>query len=391
MNLNANDLLILHKIVTRTVDEGPYYSSYLEDNNIDIQKSIDKLIDKKILVKDNTLEINLNKIKNTKLSELLKNAGLKVAGNKNELVSRIIDNIDNVKASNEVFELPLVYTATEKGNQLLHETKYIPHFENNDISLPLAHKIAKNYISSSSEDKVIAIYNYEIKRLYELNPYNYDLQRTYEALGNYYFRQKSDSENAILYYHLSYSININETFEDLKSSSYFYYDLEGNFEKDRLKRKLTSYSYYEMLEIYNQLIFIDELSNERIHNLFVEDISNYYPLDEELSKKLIDYLIAVIKKDNENEQLAFAKILEFIEDNGIIDKKEVEEHYNYINTLEYSEEDEVEDGVTFRTSLNKLIDKNLDVEVEIDVDSGELFLFLGENDVKVLVEEELEN
>lgn len=391
MNLNANDLLILHKIVTRTVDEGPYYSSYLEDNNIDIQKSIDKLIDKKILVKDNTLEINLNKIKNTKLSELLKNAGLKVGGNKNELVSRIIDNIDNIKASNEVFDLPLVYTATEKGEQLLNETNYIPLFENTTISLPLAHQIAKDCISDFSEDKVIDIYNYEIEHLYELNPYDYDLDRHYEAIGNYYYRNKSDNENARKYYHLSYSIDINKTLENLKSDSYFYYDSEGNFEKDRLKSKLTSYSYYEMFEIYNQLILIDELSNERIHDLFIEDTSNYYPLDKKLSKKLIDYLIAFTKKDIENEQLFLAKIIEFIENNGIINKKEVEEHINYINNLEYSEDDEVEDEVTFKISLNKLIDKNLDVEVEIDVDSGELFLFLGENDVKVLVEEELEN
>ena len=307
------------------------------------------------------------------------------------LIARIIDYIDNIKASNEKIKLPLVYTATEKGSQLLQETKYIIHFENTTIKLPLAHQIAKDCISDFSEDKVIDIYNYEIERLYELNPYDYDLDRHYEAIGNYYYRNKSDNENARKYYHLSYSIDINKTLEDLKSDSYFYYDSEGNFEKDRLKRKLTSYSYYEMFEIYNQLILIDELSNERIHDLFIEDTSNYYPLDEKLSKKLIDYLIAVTKKDIENEQLFLAKIIEFIENNGIIDKKEVEEHINYINNLEYSEDDEVEDEVTFKISLNKLIDKNLDVEVEIDIDTGELFLFLGENDVKALTEEEYEN
>lgn len=387
MNLNANDLLVLHKIVNRSVDEGTRHSIYIEDNNFDIQKSIDKLIDNNLLIKDTSLEIRFTKFTNKRLTELLKNAGLKASRNKNVLVSRIIDNINHIKASNETLELPLVYTATEKGCQLLDETRYITHFESTAISLPLAYQIAKNYISDFSEDKVIAIYNYEIERLYKLSPYDKDLKNMYEIIADYYNKQKKDNENAIKYYHLSYSININKIFEDLKSSTYFYYDSEGNFEKDRLKRKLTSYSYYEMLEIYNQLIFIEELSNERIHNLFVEDTSNYYSLDEELSKKLIDYLIAVIKKDNENEQLSIAKIIEFIEDNGIIDKKEAEEHNNYINNLEYSEEDEV----TFKTSLNKLIDKNLDVQVEVDKNTGELFLFLEENDVKSLVEDELRN
>lgn len=389
MNLNANDLLVLHEIVNRSVDEGTRRSMYLEDNNIDIQKSIDKLIDNNLLIKDTNLEIRFTKFTKEKLTELLKNAGLKVGGNKSVLITRISDNIDNIKVSNEIFELPLVYTATEKGEQLLYETKYIPDFVNTTISLPRAHKIAETYLSSSSEDKVIDVYNYEIERLYKLNPYHYDLQRTYEALGNYYFIQKNDNENARLNYHLSYSININKPLEDLKSSPHFYYDLEGNFEKDRLKNDLSSY--FQMREIYNQLIFIDELSNERIHNLFVEDTSNYYPLDEELSKKLIDYLIAAIKKDNENEQLSLAKIIEFIEVNGIVDKKEVEEHYNYINNLDYPEEVEKEDNFTFKTSLNKLIDKNLDVEVEIDINTGELFLFLEENDVKDLVEDELGN
>lgn len=391
MNLNANDLLVLHKVVNRSVDEGPYSSFYLSWNNVDILKSINKLIDKKILVKDNTLEISLNKIKNTELSELLKNTGLKVSGNKSVLVPRVIDNMDDVKASNENFELPLVYTATEKGEQLLHETRYISHFEDTTINLPRAHKIAKNYLNSSSEDKVIAIYNYEIERLYKLNPNNYDLKRTYEELGDYYMTYKNDNINARSCYHLSYSIDINLIFEDLKSPIYIYYDSEGNFKEDKLKDGLSSLDYYRMGRIYNHLVFIDELSNKSLHNLFVEDISNYYPLDKELSKNLIDYLMAIIKKEKENEELAFNKILEFIDENDIIDKKAVEEHYNYINSLEYSDDDEKEDEVTFKISLNKLIDKNLDVEVEIDVDTGELFLFLGENDVKVLAEEELEN
>lgn len=391
MNLNANDLLVLHKVVNRSVDEGPYNSTYLSWNNVDILKSINKLIDKKILVKDNTLEISLNKIKNTELSKLLKNTGLKVSGNKSILVPRMIDNIDEVKASNENFELPLVYTATEKGEQLLHETKYIPHFDNTTISLPRAYKIAETYISSSSEDKVIDIYKFEIERLYKLNPNDYDLRRTYEELGDYYMTHKNDNVNARSCYHLSYSIDINLIFENLKSPIYIYYDSEGNFKEDKLKDGLSSLDNYRMGRIYNHLVFIDELSNESLHNLFVEDISNYYPLDKELSKNLIDYLMAIIKKEKENEEQAFNKILEFIDENDIIDKKAVEEHYNYINSLEYSDDDEKEDEVTFKISLNKLIDKNLDVEVEIDVDTGELFLFLGENDVKVLAEEELEN
>lgn len=391
MNLNANDLLVLHKVVKRSVDEGTRNSVYLDDNNIDIQKSIDKLIDNNLLIKDTTLEISFTKFSKENLTELLKNAGLKVSGNKSVLITRIIDNIDNIKASNRVFELPLVYTVTEKGSQLLHETRYIPHFENNDISLPIAHQIAKKYISSSSEDKVIAIYNYEIERLYELNPYHYILEIIYERLGNYYNFQKEDNENARLCYHLSYSIYINNTFERIKSSNFLYYDSQGNFEEDRLKEELSFQHIYRLKGIYSQLVFIDELSNESLHNLFVEDISNYYPLEEELSRNLIDYLIAIIKKENENEKLVFSKILEFIDKNDIIDKKAVEEHYNYINSIEYSEDDEEEDVVTFKTSLNKLIDKNLDVEVEIDIDTGELFLFLGENDVKALTEEELEN
>lgn len=389
MNLNANDLLVLHKVVNRSVDEGIRHSMYLEDNNIDIQKSIDKLIDNNLLIKDTTLEVSFTKFTKENLTKLLKNAGLKVTGNKSVLIARIIDYIDNIKASNEKIKLPLVYTATEKGSQLLQETKYIIHFENTTIKLPFAHQIAKEFISEFSEDKVIDIYNYEIKRLYELNPYDYDLERNYEAIGNYYNKHKRDNENARKYYHLSYFIDINKTLEDLKYSPYIYYDSEGNFEKNRLKNLLSPY--YYIREIYDQLIFIDELSNEKIHKLFMKDVHSCYSLDEELSKKLIDYLISVIKKDNENEQLSLDTLIEFIEDNGIIDKKEIEERNNYINDLEYSEEDEVEDEVTFKTSLKKLIDRNLNVEVEVDINTGELFLFLEENDVKSLVEDELEN
>ena len=343
-----------------------------------------------MLVKDNTLEISLKKIKNPKLSELLKNAGLKAGGNKNELVTRMIDNIDKVKMYNEDLELPLIYTATEKGEQLLHETKYIPHFVNTTISLPRAHKIAETYLSSSSEDKTIDLYKFEIKRLFKLDSNDHELRRNFEHLASYYYYEhKNDNENARLYCHLAYTININNTLENLRTFPRFYYDFEDKFDYERLKRDISTENNFQIEQVYNQLIFIDELSNESIYDLFVNDIVSYYELDRDLSKKLVDFMVAVRTKENEN--LTFSKILDYINENNIIDKETVENFSRVKFDDEYIEDEENEDNFTFKTSLNKLIDKNLEVEIEVDINTGELFLFLEENDLKDLVEDELGN
>lgn len=389
MELNAYDLLVLHKNVNRKVGDEMLNNFYLNECNVDIIKSINKLIKKNVLIKDNTLEAGLKKITNKKLTELLKATGLKIGGNKEELVKRIINNVEDIYEFNNNLEIPSVYKTTEKGEQLLSETEYIRHFRNGEITLPRAHEITKDFLANSKDDKVLGIYSIEIDRLYKIDPLQHTLEMIYERLGDYYKRSKQDNNNARLYYNLAYCIQLKNALDDLNDPIHVYYDWEGNFDDDRLKNRISHDRIYEMEQIYEQMIFIEGMSIESIHKLFLEDIKNYYELDTELSKYLMEYIVYDIKKDIENKKLAFTKILNFIDYKELIDKKAVEEYYNEKYEYDYIEDNESETNIIFKTNISNLINKNIDIEVEIDKDSGELYFYLGENDVKSLMEDEV--
>ncbi|MCE7786050.1 SAP domain-containing protein [Staphylococcus xylosus] len=126
MELNAFDLLVSHKNKNRIVGKEILPNNCLANNDTKVIRSIEKLIKTNILIKDNTLEICINKLKVPELKKILKSSNLKISGNKTQLINRIINNIDNINV--DALELPLVYTATEKGEELLKETNYIPYF-----------------------------------------------------------------------------------------------------------------------------------------------------------------------------------------------------------------------------------------------------------------------
>ncbi|MGD6770787.1 SAP domain-containing protein [Staphylococcus arlettae] len=325
MELNAFDILVLHKNQNRIVGKEILLNNCLAKNDTEIIQSIEKLISEKVLIKDSTLEFCINKLKIPDLKRILKSYGLKISGRKATLINRIINNLDNINVVD--LELPLVYTTTEYGNVLLEKTNYLPHFIYSSMKLSRAYYIANNYINKFSDDKVFEIYNYEIEQMSPACDYYNDLEFIFFDLAYYFLKQKKDLDRARVYFNLCNFINMDRLLGDLINSTYLYYDKNNSLEEEKLKNNLiTKFRGVSILETYKRLIFNKQLSNKSIYKLFVEDVEQYYEIeDREISELIINYLIAYIK--NEEIDNAFTKVLKLIKDEYVLDPKDFEDYF----------------------------------------------------------------
>src|SRR5699024_1666417 len=314
------------------------------------------------------------------LKAILKSGELTVGGTKKDLVERILNNIKRI--DDEYLELAPVYTPTDRGKKLLEETKYVIHFEwgYNNISLPQAHEIASNYIGDTNQDKVIEIYKFEINRIYKSTPIDINIINLYRCLSEYFKRCKNDNDSARVYYNLAYYLQIKNTLEDMRRPASSIYDAYGKFSEERFKSNLEPIHF--RVEVYEQLIFIEGMSNENIYDLFIKDVSNYYDLDEEIFKYVITYLIAYIKKEDDQE--AFLKVTDLIKSEYLISKKERDVLKNDLDEEYYIEKSSHRNIQTIKTNINKLIKEDVNIEVEIDIDTGEIVWYLEEEDIKKL-------
>jgi hypothetical protein len=380
MDLNVQDLLVLHENVNRKVGNERFNNFYLSKNNVDILASLNKMIEEQILIKDNSLEVTLNKLIKKELKTILKNGKLTVGGTKKDLIERILNNIELI--DDKYLELTPVYTPTAMGEKLLEETKYVVHFEwgYSNISLAQAHEIATNHIGDTHLDKVVEIYKFEINRIYKSTPIDNKLITLYRGLSEYFKRYKNDNDSARIYYNLAYYLQIKNTLEDMRSPMSSAYDVYGKFSEDRFKSNLEPIHFREA--IYEQLIFIEGLSNEHIYDLFIQDVSHYYDLDKEIFKYVIDYLIAYLKKEDDKE--AFSKIIDLIKSEYLIPKKERDAFEYDLDEDYYLEENAHRKKQTIKTNINKLIKEDVNIEIEIDIDTGEIVWYIEEDEIKKL-------
>lgn len=378
MDLNANDLLVFHLNVNRKVGDEISNNNYLLKNNVDIPSALKKLINKQLLILDDTLETGLSKLNNDNLKNILKAAKLQVSGNKNDLINRIINKIDYIEIIKGDLELPTVYKPTDKGKRLLKETEYIPHFQGsfNNISILRAHDIATNNMTKKDDDIITTIYKTEINRLIKTEEEE-ELIWIFIDLGEYYKKIK-DLNNARKSYNLAYYLVNKYNLDELEDSRSFYYEFNGDLKEDIFKRDLKPYFFDEITEVYEQLIFIDRLTNDAIYNLFINDVNSYYNFDEEIFKHILDYLIAIVKKNEDQD--VFSAVLNSITERYLLDKKEFEDD-------ELNLEEDIDNNNILKTNFNELINKNINIEVEIDTDSGDIFLNLDEKNIKKLLKD----
>lgn len=368
MNVNAHDLVVMHKNVDRLVGKEIFSDGMFANDDIEIMNSLEKLIKENILIKTDQFDISIHKKKATELKEILKGNDLKRTGNKQDLINRISDNYDSINN----LDLPYVYVATEKGEKIIKDTKYLLSFVHDTTSVARAHYIAENYIDKNCEDKVAEIYKFEFQRKYDNEELKINYRYCYEldSLMWHYERDMQDYDSARKYLNVFYYFNFKNFLDDLTGNKYTYYDDKGNIEMNKIQDELKDMISSFRSHIYERIIHIENLSNETIFELFKKDTKKYNDLEDELIKKFINYIVVIVKK--ENEANALLELVEILKNGYTIDKEEFEDEDDYYSNF-----------VT--TNIGTLKELDSQIEIEVDIRNGKINFFLDDDSLEKLI------
>lgn len=368
MKVNAQDLVVLHKNVGRVVGKEIFPHGLFANNDIEIMNSLEKLIKENILIKTDQFNISIHKKKLTELRGFLKDNGFKTTGTKQILINRISENVD----SYESLDLPYVYIATEKGVEILKDTKYLLSFVNDEIGVVRAYYLAENYIDKNCEDKVAEIYKLEFQREYDNagSILNFTCWCAIDGLIIHYEREMRDYYNSRKYLNIFYYLSFKKFLEDLINNKYSYYDDRGNLELEKIQKYLSGMGISFYSNIYERLIFSENLSNETIFELFKKDTQKYNHLEDELIKKLTDYLVDIVKKENPINSLL--ELIAILKNGYTIDKEKFEDEDDYYSNF-------------ITTNIGTLKELDSQIEVEVDIRNGKINFFLEDDSLEALI------
>ncbi len=157
--------------------------------------------------------------------------------------------------------------------------------------------MVENYIDENCNDKVAEIYKFEFQTKYdkgELN-FNYGYNLELEMLINHYKRDVKDYDNARKYSNVYLYFGLRGFLEKLMSD-YSYYDDKGNLDLNEIQNDLNRFINSSASDMYEILIYNENLSNIIMFELFKKDTQDYSYLEEQLIEKFINYVVSYVKK-----------------------------------------------------------------------------------------------
>lgn len=203
--LTALELLVMHYIDNKSQGTVLNQNFWTDIYSTNPMKILRKLIDDGVIVEKSDYNLTLSKLKNPKLKEILKDNGLKVAGNKPELVKRLIEN--NVDLS-ELY-LPSVYIINDDYKEIFDETSFLTEFVHGyDVTLDDAYHY---YLSHPSKDELEILTGIYIDKLQSLMQSNneraiYSIHSVSDSIARYYFKYH-EIDKGFYYFNLANVIN----------------------------------------------------------------------------------------------------------------------------------------------------------------------------------------
>ncbi|HGN7350671.1 TPA: SAP domain-containing protein [Staphylococcus aureus] len=369
MSVNARDLLVLHTNVNRLVGEEIFANKCLANNDVQIMNSIKKLIEAELLTTTNDFEVSIYKKTRPELQSILKSFGIKTTGNKPDLIKRIDDNFHIINN----LDLPYVYIPTKKGEEILKKTEYLTSFiYSYKISLERAYYMVENYIDENCDDKVAEIYKFEFQRRYENGEFDFNDLYDFElnALIEHYTKKVKDYGNARKYSNIYLYLGLKGFLEKLMNDMYSYYDNNGDINLNKIQNALNSMINHRASDIYERLIYNENLSNNIMIELFKKDTQDYSDLEEQLIEKFINHVVSYVKKESRSNTLI--ELSKMLEKGYTIDKEKFKKEDEYLSRY-------------IITDINYL--KNLESRIGVAIDSrnGEIHLVLDDDSLDKLI------
>lgn len=293
MKLDAVEVLFLHYVNGKTEEEALQHDFWLIEYNRDPQHLLIQLINTGAVYQSYDLSVTLTKFTVPIIKDLLKNSGIKVSGNKKELIARVKEHQEFIDVT--TLDINGVYVVDDSLVTLLHDTVFINYISlHGPISIHEAYAFYIEHPDMNPSDIIIALH--EEKIAVGIDKSNkYDAVKCHHLLSEYYSSELHDTEQSL--YHLNQfsmlivleSINRYKQLDSkMKHDEFFNID---NYTIEKY-RNLLLMKQFNINELYDKfLVHTKDLPySETDITLAAQFIIRYIIGSEQAEAKLIDHL-----------------------------------------------------------------------------------------------------
>lgn len=293
MKLDAVEALFLHYINGKNKQEAVQHNFWVTEYNREPVHLLSHLINTGAIYQSHDLSVTLTKVTVPILKDLLKKSGIKVSGNKKELIERVKQHRRFIDLTH--LSLSAVYVVDESLNTFLRDTAFINYISlHGPITIhdAYAYYIDHQYLNPS--EIIIALHEHKIEQT--LNKSNkYDAIKCHHLLSEYYSNELYDIDESL--YHLNqFSMLI------ILQSIQRYQQLEGNMKHDAFFN-IDNYT----IEKYRNLLLMKQFAIKELYDKLLEH-GKYLPYDEEIIILAAQFIIRNITGSENAEPILKASL-----------------------------------------------------------------------------------
>lgn len=293
MKLDAVEVLFLHYVNGKTEEEALQYDFWLTEYNRKPQHLLNQLITTGALYQSYDLSVTLTQFTVPIIKDLLKKSGVKVSGNKNDLIARVKEHQEFIDVT--ALDIHGVYVVDKSLETFLHDTVFINYISlHGPISIEEAYSYYTEHPDMNATDIIIALHERKIVTNIE-KPNKYDAVKSHHLLSEYYSSELQDTEQSL--YHLNQfsmlivleSINRYKQLDSkMKHDEFFNID---NYTIEKY-RNLLLMKQFNINELYDKLLKHTEALPyiQTDITLAAQFIIRYIIGSEQAEAKLIDHL-----------------------------------------------------------------------------------------------------
>ena len=315
--LKAMEVLVMHFTIGKPENNVLRQSFWSDRYYIDPFKVLEGLIARDIVFLNSDISTTIYNFRIPELKNILRDNGLKVGGNKEVLINRILENKNDIDFDKYDFER--IYDTTDEYQSLLQSTKFIKDYIN-DFALTVT-EVYEYYLNNPElnnfelkvnllKDKIKDSLEKDKNGVFESQVYQ--ISHLLERLSSYYI-DENDIKNGFYYYNGSNLHKILIRLEDMVRMAE--YDVQTSYDIDQILHHYDRKKYVTAMSL-NQYT-IDELEKDS------NSIINIFNVSATYKQMAVDTLIYIIKKEIGIDDGSTLTLTPYInkESNNIINEK----------------------------------------------------------------------
>ena len=199
MQLDAVEVLFLHYADGKTKEEAFQHNFWLTEYNRRPEDLLDHLVKTGAVYPSSDLSVTLTKFTIPIIKDLLKKSGIKVSGNKNDLIERVKQQQEFIDLSE--LKLSPVYVVHDSYEVFLHDTVFINYISlHGPVTIDEAYNYYLDHADITPSEIIIALHEKKIaENLTKTN--KYEAVKCHHLLVDYYSSELNDLEKSL--YHLN--------------------------------------------------------------------------------------------------------------------------------------------------------------------------------------------